>query len=72
MKKGEGGARGIFWFILANLGEIGGGGRLLPLSTLDFTNICAVVALRWVWRTFYVPAGGWGCERTPQPTALQE
>ena len=55
----------FFWYILANLGDflknlakIGSGGRLLPLSILDFTNLCADRGLEVGLADLLCPSGG--------------
>ena len=66
--------RTMFWGLAPkSLAKIGGEGRLLPLSILDFTNLCANLGLEVAWRTFHVPAGeGGGCERTQRtPPSLR-
>ena len=80
LKKGGGGARG-FAYILANLGDflknlekIRGGGRLLPLSILDFTNLCADLGLEVGLADLLCPSGGGGgsesTQRTPSAYAM--
>ena len=76
MKKGEGAWRfgglpqRFFWYILTNLGdflkEFGENRRLLPLSILDFTNLCADRGLEVGLADLLCPSGGGGgwCERT--------
>ena len=67
----KGGAQG--WYILANLGDflnnlakIGGGGACCHLVILILPIYVRTLALRWAWRTFYVPAGrGGGCASAP-------
>ena len=76
----KGGAQGFgglpprfLGYILANLGDFlknsakigGGGGACCYCVSFILTIYVQTLALRWAWRTFYVPAGGGGgCERT--------
>ena len=73
----------IFWVHFSQFGALfkelakigGGGGACCHCVSFILPIYVQTLALRWAWRTFYVPAGGGGgCERTqrapPQPTAL--